>query len=138
MPPYKMKESDIAYIAGLFDGEGSVSYKQYMRKRKGAKKAYPTWQIRLEIAMTDESVLLWVTEVLGVGTMGPRKVRPGRKKQWRWRCSHRDAYFVCLLIWPFAHTKLPKIQQIIDHYSDKTKDNVVDLEYYKLTKKRMI
>jgi len=133
--PYKMKESDIAYIAGLFDGEGSVSYKQYMRKRKGAKKAYPTWQIRLEIAMTDESVLVWVTEVLGVGTMGPRKVRPGRKKQWRWRCSHRDAYFVCLLIWPFAHTKLPKIQQIIDHYSDKTKDNVVDLEYYKLTKK---
>ena len=135
MLPYKMKESDIAYIAGLFDGEGSVSYKQYMRKRKGAKKAYPTWQIRLEIAMTDESVLVWVTEVLGVGTMGPRKVRPGRKKQWRWRCSHRDAYFVCLLIWPFAHTKLPKIQQIIDHYSDKTKDNVVDLEYYKLTKK---
>ena len=135
MPPYKMKESDIAYIAGLFDGEGSVSYKQYMRKRKGAKKAYPTWQIRLEIAMTDESVLVWVTEVLGVGTMGPRKVRPGRKKQWRWRCSHRDAYFVCLLIWPFAHTKLPKIQQVIDHYSDKTKDNVVDLEYYKLTKK---
>jgi len=135
VPPYKMKESDIAYIAGLFDGEGSVSYKQYMRKRKGAKKAYPTWQIRLEIAMTDESVLVWVTEVLGVGTMGPRKVRPGRKKQWRWRCSHRDAYFVCLLIWPFAHTKLPKIQQIIDHYSDKTKDNVVDLEYYKLTKK---
>jgi len=135
VPPYKMKESDIAYIAGLFDGEGSVSYKQYMRKRKGAKKAYPTWQIRLEIAMTDESVLVWVTEVLGVGTMGPRKVRPGRKKQWRWRCSHRDAYFVCLLIWPFAHTKLPKIQQIIDHYSDKTRDNVVDLEYYKLTKK---
>ena len=40
------QESNIAYIAGLFDGEGSVSYKQYMRKRKGAKKAYPTWQIR--------------------------------------------------------------------------------------------
>ncbi len=130
-----MRESDIAYIAGLFDGEGCVSYKQYMRKRKGAKKAYPTWQIRLEIAMTDKSVLQWVTEILGVGTMGPRKVRPGRKKQWRWRCSHRDAYYVCLLIWPYAHTKLPKIQQVIDHYSTKQQDNVVDLEYYKLTKK---
>ena len=129
------QESNIAYIAGLFDGEGSVSYKQYMRKRKGAKKAYPTWQIRLEIAMTDKSVLQWVTEILGVGTMGPRKVRPGRKNQWRWRCSHRDAYYVCLLIWPYAHTKLPKIQQVIDHYSTKQQDNVVDLEYYKLTKK---
>ena len=48
-------QTDLAYIAGLFDGEGSVSYKQYMRKRDKHKKAYPTWQIRLEIAMTDES-----------------------------------------------------------------------------------
>ena len=132
MPPYKMKESDIAYIAGLFDGEGSVSYKQYMRKRKGAKKAYPTWQIRLEIAMTDESVLLWVTEVLGVGTMGPRKVRPGRKKQWRWRCSHRDAYQVAKLIWPFAQVKLHKLEQIIDHYEPEHEaPNVVSLQAYR-------
>ena len=96
-----ISDTDKAYIAGLFDGEGSVSYKQYMRKRKGKSKAYPTWQIRLEIAMTDESLLIWLHEVLGVGTVGPRKVKPGRKKQWRWRCSHRDAYFVSLLIWPW-------------------------------------
>ena len=108
-----MNDTDKAYIAGLFDGEGSVSYKQYMRKRAHNKKAFPTWQIRLEIAMTDQSVLIWLHEVLGVGTVGPRKVRPGRKKQWRWRCSHRDAYYVCLLIWPWSHTKLPKIQKII-------------------------
>ena len=127
------QESNIAYIAGLFDGEGSVSYKQYMRKRKGKSKAYPTWQIRLEIAMTDESLLIWLHEVLGVGTVGPRKVKPGRKKQWRWRCSHRDAYFVSLLIWPWSHTKLAKIQQIIQHYADKKvmNDNVVDLLEYK-------
>ena len=50
-----ISDPDKAYIAGRFDGEGSVSYKQYMRKRAHNKKAYPTWQIRLEIAMTDES-----------------------------------------------------------------------------------
>ena len=110
-------QTDLAYIAGLFDGEGSVSYKQYMRKRAHNKKAYPTWQIRLEIAMTDKSLLVWLHEVLGVGTVGPRKVRPGRKKQWRWRCSHRDAYYVCLLIWPWSHTKLPKIQKNNDYRS---------------------
>ena len=64
-----ISDTDKAYIAGLFDGEGSVSYKQYMRKRDKHKKAYPTWQIRLEIAMTDESVLVWFHEVLGVGTV---------------------------------------------------------------------
>ena len=48
-------ENNIAYIAGLFDGEGSITYKQYMRKRKHQKKAYPTWSIRMEISMTDMS-----------------------------------------------------------------------------------
>ena len=95
-------ECDRAYIAGLFDGEGCVSYKQYNRKRKNNKKAYPTWQIRLEIAMTDQSVLLWLNEVLGVGTVGEKRYKTkytaGWKKQWRWRCSHRDAFYVCCLI----------------------------------------
>ena len=36
--------------------------------------------------------------------------------QYRWRCTFRDAYYVCCLIWPWAHTKLPKINQVIDHY----------------------
>ena len=29
-----MKESKIAYLAGLFDGEGSVMYKQYLEKKE--------------------------------------------------------------------------------------------------------
>ena len=70
-----MKDTNVAYIAGLFDGEGCVSYKQYMRKRSNNKKAYPTWQIRLEMAMTDKSILIWVCEVLGVGTVTEKKYK---------------------------------------------------------------
>ena len=61
-----ISETDRAYIAGLFDGEGSITYKQYMRQRKHQKKAYPTWSIRMEIAMTDNSVLVWVHETYWV------------------------------------------------------------------------
>tara|TARA_Y100000004_G_C8865612_1_gene391007 strand:+ start:104 stop:511 length:408 start_codon:yes stop_codon:yes gene_type:complete len=126
-------EVDLAYIAGLIDGEGSIQYKQYMRKRKHNPKAYPTWSIRIEIAMTDRSVLVWLNEILGVGTVNPRKVKPGKKKQWRWRCSHRQAYFVAKLIWPYVHIKLPAIQKIIEHYSKEIimNDKVVSLEEYK-------
>ena len=134
-----MTDTEIAYIAGLFDGEGCVSYKQYMRKRPHNPRAYPTWQIRLEIAMTEKSILVWLCEVLGVGTVTPKKYRTkytlGWKKQWRWRCSHRDAFKVCCLIFPYAHIKLDKIQKIIQHYSDRKlrimNDNVVSLEEYK-------
>ena len=126
-------EVDLAYIAGLIDGEGSIQYKQYMRKRKHNPKAYPTWSIRIEIAMTDRSVLVWLNEILGVGTVNPRKVKPGKKKQWRWRCSHRQAYFVARLIWPYIHIKLPAIQKIIEHYSKEIimNNKVVSLEDYK-------
>ena len=131
-------DTDKAYIAGLFDGEGSVSYKQYMRKRSHNKKAYPTWQIRLEIAMTDQSLLMWLHEVLGVGSVIRRNVKgttkSGRKykTQWRWRCTFRDAYHVCKLLWPYTHVKLHKIEQVIDHYSPITfEGNVVSLSDYR-------
>ena len=123
-------DTDKAYIAGLFDGEGSIYYKKLKQKRhnRPGKPIHNVWSIRMEIAMTDYSVLVWLTEVLGCGKLNPRKVKPGRKKQWRWRCSHRDAYYVCCLIWPWSHVKLDKVQQIIAHYANNklNNDNVVD------------
>jgi hypothetical protein len=128
-------DTDKAYIAGLFDGEGSVYYKKTKRIRhdRPGKPVHNTWVIRMEIAMTDRSTLLWLYETLGCGTFNTRKVKPGYKKQWRWRCSYRDAYYVSCLIWPWSHTKLDKIQQIIQHYSEN-RDNIVRLEDYKLKK----
>ena len=127
-----MKETDAAYIAGLFDGEGSVTHKKYNFKR--GKKYYDTWAIELCIEMTDESVLRWVHEVLQCGSLNERKKRPNRKRIWRLRIKHRDAYKVCCMMWPYAHVKLPKIQKIIDHYQGKVFDGkVVDLESYRKT-----
>ena len=130
-----VRESDISYLAGLFDGEGSVYYKQTKQKRhnRPGKPIHNIWVIRMEIAMTDESIIRWVHDFLGVGSCGPRKVKPGKKKQWRWRCSHRDAYYVARLLWPYVHVKLEKINQIIDHYGDHKvmNGNIVNLEEYK-------
>ena len=132
----KMNINDAAYIAGLFDGEGSVYYKKLFQKRKGNKKGYWYWNIRMEISMTDRAVIEWVGEVLEVGRVNEKKVtnqgiKGVRKRQWRWRCGFRDALYVAKLLWPHAKTKLHKIEQIIDHYEPRAQelgDNVVDLE----------
>ena len=136
-------ETEVAYIAGLFDGEGSIHYKRGPEKKKkhkgGGYRISNSMRLSMEITMTDQSVLLWVHEVLGVGTL-TKKPRKGLRKdgtkylmQYRWRCTFRDAYYVCLLLWPHAHTKLPKIQQVIDHYSDQKIMNskVVNLQRYR-------
>ena len=132
-----MRDTDIAYIAGLFDGEGSIEFTK--RKEKKRNGTYDCRRISMEISMTDKSVLIWVHEVLGVGTL-TKKPRKGLRKngtkylmQYRWRCTFRDAYYVCRLLWPYAHTKLPKIQQVIDHYSQGNimNGNVVSLDEYR-------
>ena len=132
-----------AYIAGLFDGEGSIYFaKRPEKKKKHKGPGYRTsisQRISMEITMTDKSVLTWVHEVLGVGTLN-KKPRKGFRKdgtkylmQYQWRCTFRGAFYVCCILWPHAHTKLPKIQQILDHYQGKLmNDKVVSLEEYKI------
>tara|TARA_A100001011_G_C14010493_1_gene715263 strand:+ start:289 stop:726 length:438 start_codon:yes stop_codon:yes gene_type:complete len=136
--------TDIAYIAGLFDGEGSIYYaRRKEKKKKHNGKGYRTsmsQRISMEIAMTDEHVIRWVYEVLNVGTVVEKRKKGLRKngtpylKQWKWRCTFREAYYVCRLLWPYAHTKLNKIEKIIDHYSgDIVMNNkIINLEEYKL------
>ena len=130
-----IRESDAAYLAGLFDGEGSITYKKYKeRKKKGNKvNYYNCWRISMEVSMTDESVLRWMIEVLGCGTLNKKPRKNGHKMQYRWRCVFRDAYYVCRVLWPYAHTKLPKIQQIIEHYCNEKliNGNVVNLNEYR-------
>ena len=132
-----------AYIAGLFDGEGSIYFaKRPEKKKKHKGKGYRvsiSQRISMEVTMTDQSVIRWIHEVLGCGTV-VKKPRKGFRKdgtkylmQYKWRCTFRDAFYVCCLLWPHAHTKLPKIQQILDHYSGKLmNDKVVSLEDYKI------
>ena len=146
-----ISDPDKAYIAGLFDGEGSINFKRGIEKKKkhNGKPGYRysnSMRISMEITMTDKSVLTWVHEVLGCGTLRPKRVKGKRKDgtkylpQWKWRATFRDAYYVCCLIWPWAHTKLPKITEIIKHYDPgtcgtydrpKTNGKVVDLQTYK-------
>jgi len=141
-------DTDKAYIAGLFDGEGSIYFaKRPEKKKKHNGKGYRTSQsmrINMEITMTDESVIRWVHEVLSVGTV-TKKPRKGLRKdgtkylmQYRWRCTFRDAYYVCCLIWPWSHTKLEKIQQVISHYASQAlANNVISLEEYREVKKNV-
>jgi hypothetical protein len=144
-----MNDVDKAYIAGLFDGEGSINFTRRPEKKKkhkgGGYRVSNSMRISMEISMTDRSVLLWLLEVLGVGTLTD-KPRKGLRKdgtkflmQYRWRCTFRDAYYVCLLIWPWAHTKLPKIQQIIEHYTRQRIEggaDVISLEEYRHVRKK--
>ena len=90
-------ETDRAYIAGLFDGEGSIHFKRGIEKKKKHKgegyRYSNSMRISMEITMTDYSVLVWVHETLGVGTLRSKTVKGKRKDgtkylpRGKWRCT---------------------------------------------------
>ena len=138
-----ISKSDIGYIAGIFDGEGSLYFaRRREKKKKHNGKGYRysmSQRISMEITMTDEYVIKWIHEVLGVGTV-VKKPRKGLRKdgtkylmQYKWRCTFRDCYYVCKLIWPDVKVKLQKVEKVIDHYSSDYvfNQNVVSLQQYK-------
>ena len=117
---------ELAYIAGLFDGEGCVQFKKRIetkgRLKSGKIKRSNSTIITLEISMTDLPIIRWIHKILKVGAVNLNiknkspSSKPHHKDQWRWRCSHRDALKVAKLIIPYARVKRKKLQQIIKHY----------------------
>ena len=127
--------ADIAYIAGFFDAQGSVTCKKKPTKRSDRdNKTYNQWYIRCEVSMTDKDIIAWIHEMLGFGWSSEKIYKIKRpdhyKRQWCWCCGYRDALTFAKLIWPYTHVKLHKIEQIIDHYEPRAQelgDNIVDL-----------
>lgn len=78
-------EPDIAWLAGLYEGEGSLIFK--FDKRNGTE----AWEITLH--STDEDVIRKAHAIAGVGhvtLVDKKRERPEWADQWRWRVSRRD------------------------------------------------
>ena len=67
-------ETDAAYIAGIIDGEGHIECVRRKEKRQGKRGEYfsNSMRICIRVQMTDKSVLLWMREVIGMGTVRKR------------------------------------------------------------------
>ena len=92
---------NMAYLAGLLDGEGCVTYKQYWdRKRKDRPHKYFCWRIQMEIVMTHKPTIQWCGDTFGGKVY--EKPRKTHKMQYRWRRSFRDALEIAKAIIPYS------------------------------------
>jgi hypothetical protein len=90
-------ESEIAWAAGFFEGEGYFS--GITRSLKDGPRLYPT----VGINNCDLDMLLRFQAIVGVGTTKPRtKSKTGVKPQFRWIVTARaDVEHVRDLLWPW-------------------------------------
>lgn len=94
-----ISETDLAYIAGLIDGEGSISLAKF--KPKWLK----IWGI-VQVANTDRNLMLWLSKVTGEGRVRPTKPRSIKHKiVWVWILSIAPARQLLALCLPYLKIK---------------------------------
>lgn len=112
---------DIAWAAGIFEGEGCFS----TFPNQNNTRRY----IGLQVNMTDEDVVERLYNVFGVGTFAPwhppSHRESGRKPQYRWRVSGKNAEAVFWLIAP--HLGKRRIARFMELLSEVVTSNVTEV-----------
>jgi hypothetical protein len=101
-----------AYLAGLFDGEGSVNiFKQPSRKDMKSSAYF----VEISIGNTHKGVLKWVLEHFG-GRLTHNAERYTKRNQrtWRWRASSHEAYEILIAMRPYLIVKQEQAQVAIE------------------------
>lgn len=91
---------NLAWLAGLFEGEGTLCAGRHVQGKN--KETYIYWQVA--IMMTDEDVVRKAHDIAGFGTVkGPwRSPSTTGKEKIRWASkSQKDIYAFLAAIYPF-------------------------------------
>ncbi len=111
-------DEELAYIAGFFDGEGSVTIHENCKPSPRGKS--PNHTLQVSIGNTDPSILVWIQKEFG-GSLTNRPAPNERSKAvTQWTVRARSAFPFLLAIEPFVRMKKPQIQKAIEFQSSKS------------------
>jgi hypothetical protein len=106
--PRTMSELEVAWLAGLFDGEGSIILKK--RSRPNSLSS------RITITNTFYPLLERVIEVTGTGKlyeMTRYKPDPSHARSWNWQCNGSNARLVLEQLLPWLIVKKERAEIIL-------------------------
>jgi len=100
---------DIAYLAGIIDGEGSIYIGNFSKSKKGV----PYYQTNIEVTNTSKNLINWLQKTFdGCISKYTRKQLPNnsRKDVYRWIIHGELVTHICELIYPFSQCKKKEIE----------------------------
>ncbi|MBL8090437.1 MAG: LAGLIDADG family homing endonuclease [Anaerolineales bacterium] len=105
-----VSDKELSYIAGLFDGEGSITLVRHRSNR--------THSPQVSIASTDYEVVLWCQKRFGgsIVTKQPRK--SNHSVSYDWRLTDRQSLEFLKLIRPYLiiERKIRRIDLLLNDY----------------------
>ena len=122
-----MAKTDLAYMAGLFDGEGCISLARHSSGRY--------YNVACYIVMTNEYILQLFCFRFGgrVSRKYNRPMNPKHQPYWRWSISSRQAYHFLKTIYPYLIIKKPQAEVAFKFIEEHT----YHTGSYKLTDKQI-
>jgi hypothetical protein len=103
-----LTETEKAYIAGFFDGEGCINISKY----QGKNNRTPSYYLQVIIAQNGFVTLSQIREWAGVGALN--QVSP---KIYHWTISSQEAANFLKIILPYLHNKAAEANVAIDFQS---------------------
>lgn len=110
----KYPETTAAYMAGILDGEGSLTIGNYSCSKKTGDKHY---QVNISVTSTDEILIDWIYDTFGGfrGKYTPNQMsRNGRKEVFRWQCSGDRLLHICEITIPYLTIKKRQAEILIE------------------------
>ena len=106
---FNLTETERAYLAGLFDGEGTLGFYHYRRNRH---------EVTVGIVNTDPRVHAWLREKFGCGSVRPSTKNRNNHVAYSWRIAGRTRIEPFLnAILPYLIIKKEQAQCLLDLWS---------------------
>lgn len=98
-----MKKTDIAYTAGIFDGEGYICLRRVKRKRM--KQCY---LLEVGVGNTNEWLIQWLKFMFGGTACLNRSATKHQRNYWQWSIAAKKALGFLKIVYPFLRLKKPQ------------------------------
>ena len=103
-----MKKTDLAYTAGIIDGEGSIGIAK--QKRKTCKRGY-SFILYVQVNSSDEWLCQWLKFAFG-GSIS-HSINNAGNPMWHWIIGNRQALAFLRLVTPYLNLKKPQAELAI-------------------------
>ena len=104
-----MKDCELAYIAGLADGEAHIG----IQRDASPKRRTPAYVLRFEIGMTDREPLDFINSLLPNAKIIKQSARGRRLAYYRFRLVHQEALALLKAILPYLQAKRKQVELCI-------------------------
>ena len=135
------KSEDLAYTAGLIDGEGCIQIARHNNQK--TVDGHPRYVLMIRFNMVSAGILKWLCETYGGSFFPGKKPRNENwRQQWIWSLANRGGEDFLVLLLPYLRIKKAEAEVALefrktlltDHHSKVTSELAEEREdmYWKL------